>query len=167
MKRVAILSVLLTLSGSALSGSLSLLGAGGVGGGGGGWTPASLGAGLALWLEPADITTLFQTIDCSTTAVSANADPVGCIKDKSGNGFNLSAAANDGTRPVYTTGTSNYVAFNGTNSFLFRTGGSGLDLYGSAAQYSIWVCVRSNSTAAGAILVAESNSGATNQFVKT
>jgi len=65
------------------------------------FTPASI-ANNILWLDGNDLTTLYQTSDCSTTAVSANNQPVGCWKDKSGNGFNATQATN-AQRPTYTT----------------------------------------------------------------
>lgn len=55
--------------------------------------------GLALWLDAADLTTLFQDA-AGTIPVTADADPVGQWSDKSGNGLHVtqSTAVN---RPAY------------------------------------------------------------------
>lgn len=58
------------------------------------FTPASI-SGLQLWLDASDASTLF-TDSAGTTAASADGDPVGCWKDKSGNGKN--ATQTDGTK---------------------------------------------------------------------
>ena len=45
-------------------------------------------AGLQLWLDASDSTTLF-TDSAGTTLATADGDPIGCWKDKSGNGNNV------------------------------------------------------------------------------
>jgi len=50
------------------------------------FTPASI-SGLQLWLDASDASTLF-TDSAGTTAATADGDPVGCWKDKSGNAKN-------------------------------------------------------------------------------
>lgn len=116
---------------------------GGNQGGGSSWTPAQLGADLSLWLKASDSANIFQTIT-ATTAV-ANNDPVGTWKDRSGDGFDLTAAANDTTRPTYRIDPTNsaicWVQFDGSNDVLRRTVDIGL--YG-AGQGSIFFAARGN-----------------------
>ena len=57
------------------------------------FTPASI-SGLQLWLDASDGSTLF-TDSAGTTPATADGDPVGCWKDKSGNAKN--ATQSDGT----------------------------------------------------------------------
>lgn len=52
------------------------------------WTPLRLGTSLALWLDAADSSTLFQD-SALTTPAAADADPVGGWKDKSGLGSHV------------------------------------------------------------------------------
>lgn len=49
------------------------------------FTPASI-SGLQLWLDASDASTLF-TDSAGTTLATADGDPVGCWKDKSGNNY--------------------------------------------------------------------------------
>jgi hypothetical protein len=63
------------------------------------FTPAEFGADLILWLEADDLTTLWQDVG-GTSQVSADAQTVGKWDDKSGDGFHLTAAADDTTRPT-------------------------------------------------------------------
>lgn len=76
-------------------------------------------AGLSLWLDASDPSTLFQNSTLATPA-SADGDPVGGWKDKSGNARNaLQATA--GIRPALKTGIQNgkpVVRFNGTDTYL-------------------------------------------------
>ena len=58
------------------------------------FTPASI-SGLQLWLDASDASTLF-TDSAGTTAATADGDPVGCWKDKSGNARN--ATQSDGLK---------------------------------------------------------------------
>lgn len=80
-----------------------------------------------LQLEAADSANLFQTIT-GTTAATANNDPVGTWKDKNGNGFDLAAPANDGTRPTLQgVGTYPAIRFDRVSSqYLFRAASLGL-----------------------------------------
>lgn len=119
--------------------------------------PAS---GLILRLDADDLTTLFQTVDGSTTAVAADGDPVGYWGDKSGNGFHLSAAGNDTTRPTYKANSGlPYINFDGANDILRRLAALGL---WSAGACTVIVALRStNATQATSnlgIFMAGSNS---------
>jgi hypothetical protein len=96
---------------------------------------------LALWLDAADLTTLWQEI-AGTTPVSADGQAVGKWDDKSGNGFHLTATADSGVRPVYNTdGDGPRVTFDGTDAVLRRTADLGLYAAGAA---SLFVRLRAN-----------------------
>lgn len=82
--------------------------------------PGSVSSGLVLWLDGDDISTLFQSTDCSSTAVSADGQAVGCWKDKSTSGFNATATA--GARPIYETN-----EFNGKSVIRFDGNDDALD----------------------------------------
>jgi hypothetical protein len=127
------------------------------------WTPADLGADLMLWLEADDLTTMFQTIT-GTTAVASDGDVVGTWNDKSGDGFHLTATANDTTRPTYKTdgGAGNnksYVNFDGTNDALRRA--ASLGIY-AAGAVSIFAAMRGDPGGAGRQLVSERSSSSAN-----
>lgn len=62
-------------------------------------------AGLQLWHDATDITTLWQD-DGRTTQVASDADPVGAWDDKSGNDLHV-LQATAGARPTYKTGIQN------------------------------------------------------------
>lgn len=89
----------------------------------GGCFPSS---GVILDINPADTSTLFQTIT-GTTAVTADGDVVGTAKDANGNGFDLTAPGNDTTRPLYkTSGGLSWLKFDGSNDVLRRSANLGL-----------------------------------------
>ncbi|MCR9205020.1 MAG: hypothetical protein NXH75_10610, partial [Halobacteriovoraceae bacterium] len=60
--------------------------------------PGSVTSGLVLWLDGDDSSSLFQSTDCTSTAVTGDGQSVGCWKDKSTSGFN--ATASGGARPT-------------------------------------------------------------------
>ena len=63
------------------------------------WTPP-LVEGLTVWLDPSDISTLFQERTGASASTPATlGDPVGTVLDKSGNG-NHATAPSDGARPT-------------------------------------------------------------------
>lgn len=81
-----------------------------------GFTPTQIG-GTLLWLDAADSNTLFQTV--GGAAATADGNPVGEWKDKSGNGRNGTNTLTG--RPTLKTGIyngRNTVRFNGTSNFL-------------------------------------------------
>ena len=84
-------------------------------------------ANRVLQLEAADSANLFQLIT-GATAATANNDPIGTWKDKNGNGFDLAAPANDGTRPTLQgVGTYPAIRFDRVSSqYLFRAASLGL-----------------------------------------
>lgn len=76
------------------------------------FNPLSI-AGLALWYDPRDSTTVFTNSGCTTPAVTTNT--VLCIKDKSGHGCNMTGT----TGPTLTvSGAIAFLTFNGTTQFL-------------------------------------------------
>jgi hypothetical protein len=118
--------------------------------GGGAASPADLFAAgeLGFWLDPSDITTLFQN-SAGTTPVTAAGQPVGYIADKSGRGnhFTQATAAD---RPIY------QVDANGKGYLAFSAGIESLVKVNptiSGDKMSIWLGVYKQSDAAiGTIL---------------
>jgi hypothetical protein len=90
----------------------------------GGRSAAALGGGFSpsavsphLWLDPSDLSTLFQTDDTSTP-VTADGQTVGRVNDKSGNGFHLTQST-AGSRPLYkTAGGLHWLEFDGVDNYL-------------------------------------------------
>lgn len=79
------------------------------------WTPKALAP--LIWLDPSDKSTLFQDA-AGTVPVTADNDPIGLIKDKSGNGYHASQSTS-AKRPKYRTGGGKpYIEFDGTQTFL-------------------------------------------------
>jgi len=71
-----------------------------------------------IWLDPSDLTTLFQD-SAGTTPVTAAGQPVGRVLDKSGNG-NHATQATAASRPTYQVDASGrgYLSFDGVDDFL-------------------------------------------------
>jgi hypothetical protein len=92
------------------------------------FTPASLfltGA-QGIWLDPYDLSTMFQTgtRGAPGTPVSADGQPVGCWLDKSGN-LNDFLQATAGARPIFHTSSGlNWVEFDGVDDFMAPTTGN-------------------------------------------
>lgn len=82
-----------------------------------GFNPAFLfnGGGVGVWYDPSDLSTMFQD-SAGTIAVTAPGQPVGLIKDKSGNN-NHASQANNGQRPTYNVDSngSSYLQFDGSD----------------------------------------------------
>ncbi|MCO5143275.1 MAG: LamG domain-containing protein [Oligoflexia bacterium] len=81
------------------------------------FNPCSDLSGCKLWLDASDSNTLFSDDGCSTPY---SAGTVGCITDKSGNGFNASNATG-AQRPNYLVAGQNnrgLLSFNGSNQYL-------------------------------------------------
>lgn len=119
-------------------------------------------ANLKLWLDANDLTTLFQTSDCTTTAVTTNAQTVGCWKDKSGNNFNATQATG-GDRPTYSTNQVNtkpVLSFNGTTDFL----SVGTNL-GKPANFSVFVVAQTTTIAGRGAVLGSSDGGGTDQSI--
>ena len=85
------------------------------------FTPASI-SGLQLWLDASDASTLF-TDSAGTTPATADGDPVGCWRDKSGNGYHVTQT--DGTaKPLRQNSAQNgrmAINFDGINDRLIRS----------------------------------------------
>lgn len=97
------------ITASSISGSL--ISGGNIGAPVSGFSPTQL-AGLSLWYDISDLTTLFQDA-AGTTPVTADGDPVGRINDKSGNSFYCSQSTAS-ARPTYKTdGTYHWLLFDG------------------------------------------------------
>lgn len=128
--------------------------------GGGGWTPAVLSP--AIWIEARRVDKLFQS-NAGTSAVT-NGGSCGFVGDLSINGFNLTSAANDTTRPTWNEGGGRpYLDFDGSSQVIRRT--SALNMYNNTSGVSIFAAMRGDSTvAAGGQVVADGNSGAATQF---
>lgn len=89
------------------------------------FTPRQLFAGgvQGVWYDPSDLSTLFQD-SAGTTPVTADGDPVGLIRDKSGNGYHASQAL-AGFRPLYkTSGGLHWLEFAGTDDKMGHSVGS-------------------------------------------
>lgn len=71
----------------------------------GAFLPSSL-ADLWSWWDIATISTLYQD-SAGSTPVTTNADPIGYIADRSGNGRYVRQTGATSTRPTYTTGVQN------------------------------------------------------------
>lgn len=86
----------------------------------GGFSPSSLFAASepGVWLDPSDLTTLFQD-DAGTTPVTAAGQSVGRILDKSGRG-NHATQSIFASRPIYQvdSGGRGYLSFDGVDDFL-------------------------------------------------
>jgi hypothetical protein len=124
------------------------------------FSPSSLTPNL--WVEARN--GVFQTIDGTTTAATANSDPVGYLPDLSGNTFHLTAAANDGTRPTLQgVGVLPYVSFDGTDDVLRRA--AALSSYNSGSGFTYAIVFRSNSNATSARVIAEGSSGGGNPIM--
>jgi len=102
---------------------------------------------------------LFQS-NAGSTSVAADSDPVGFWKDLSASGFDLSAVANDTTRPLFHTSAGvNWVEFDGTNDMLRRL--AALNLW-NASGYTAMIAMRSLTLAASKYLLHQGNSADAN-----
>lgn len=77
-------------------------------------------ADLMLWIDPSDLSTLWQDTSAST-AVTTSTNPVDLAQDKSGNGRDLIGVGST-ARPTYnTSGGLHWLNFDGANDYLYRT----------------------------------------------
>lgn len=111
--------------------------------GGRAFSPLSLSP--TAYLRAAALDTLFQEV-AGETAVSEAEDTVGAWNDLSANGFDLTAAADDATRPLWhpdggAGGASPYVLLDGTDDYLFRAASIGAYAAGASSWF---VAVRGN-----------------------
>ena len=97
---------------------------------------------LIFWLDPSDLSTMFQTIT-GTTAVAADGDVVGTWKDKSSSAFDLAAIGNDTSRPTFhVSGSLYWVEGDGSNDILTNQSAA-LGMY-ALSGYTIVLGVRGN-----------------------
>jgi hypothetical protein len=116
--------------------------------------PLPQAASLGLWLE-ARTTKLYKEI-AAANAVSADGDTVGAWKDLTANAFDLTAAADDTTRPLFKTSAGiNWVEFDGTNDMLRRL--AALNLW-NASGYTAMIAMRSLTLAASKYLLHQGSS---------
>ncbi len=81
--------------------------------------PGGVSSGLLMWLDAKDSSSFYESNDCTTGAISSNAQTIGCWKDKSVNANH--ATATGGQRPLYSTNQfngSSVVNFDGSNDRL-------------------------------------------------
>lgn len=122
------------------------------------FTPASLSP--SVWIEPAQ-STMFQSNVGSGTGATANGDNVGYIADLSGNGFHLTSAADDATRPTLQgVGVKPYLQFTtASTQLLLRLASTGMYAAGAA---SVFITHRGVPTAGGGNIVGELDTGSAN-----
>jgi hypothetical protein len=122
---------------------------------GGSGSPASLfqRGDNGVWLDPSDLSTMFQDA-AGTTPVTANNDPVGLIRDKSGNGNHFTQSTTT-KRPLYkTSGGLSWLDFDGTDDWM--TAGDAVD----PLTFDLWGVVGCQITSGtSASLLAKSLSG--------
>lgn len=115
-----------------------------------------LSVGPSLLIDPSDTATMFQLITGATTVTDGSV--CGFAGDKSGAAFDLSAAANDTTRPTWVNNSGfPYISFDGTNDVLRRT--TALGLYAGASGNSVFLAIRSNTPLVNNVLVGDTNTG--------
>ncbi len=116
-------------------------------------------AGLRLWLDAADTSTLYQANTCTTTLAVAGTDTAGCWADKSGHANNATAA----NEPTY-----NSASINGKNALDFDGAN---DVFTLASQPIVGTIARTIIVAAradvknyGAMVSLTSNDGAGRRY---
>lgn len=128
--------------------------------GGGGFDPLSI-SGLKLWLDANDPATLFQDSGLTTPA-TADADPVGGWKDKSGNNNHATqAVAGDrGTLKLAIQNGLPIVRFDGTSDSL-ELSGAGLDILKNVAGATLFAAFKGTAADARFVLSFETNASGT------
>lgn len=119
--------------------------------------PSSL-ANLALWIDPADTTTMFQSNAGTTTVTDGSV--CGFAGDKSGAAFNLTSVADDTTRLTWNnnSGLPYLTAVAASSQMLRRT--ASLGLY-AAGACSMFIALRGNPTTSKNI-ISERSTATTN-----
>ena len=108
-------------------------------------------AGLQLWLDGSDITTLY-TDSAKTTPVTSDGDVVGAWADKSGNG-NDAVQATTADKPLYKTAIQNgksIVRFDGADDYL-NCG----DVFAPGAQISVFALCKFSDVTADHVVIAD------------
>jgi hypothetical protein len=118
---------------------------------------------LGAYFDASNLATLFQTVT-GTTPVATDGDVVGTWIDSSGQGFDLSAPANDTTRPVFhESGGVRWVEFDGSNDILRRL--AALNLYDNG-PFTFAVAGRFNPATTASTFFSEGNSGVSAQIFR-
>jgi hypothetical protein len=119
-------------------------------------------AGLQLWYDLSDTSTLFQD-DAKTTAVTADGDVIGYIADKSLNGYDVSQSVT-GNKPVWKAAIKNGLGgglFNGTSNRLERAVS---DWEADATSGYVVAVFRQERTTAARILLSSGDQGSNTRF---
>jgi len=112
------------------------------------------GGKQGIWLDPSDLSTMFKDA-AGTQPVTTDGDPVGLIRDKSGNGYHATQSVS-AARPTYRTdGVLRWLEFDGADDYLTT-------MYTPASDWSsgVGLVVKRN---AGFIF--ESNPSAANNYL--
>ena len=96
---------------------------------GGGFNPANLFAGgsLGVWLDPTDLSTLFQDI-AGTVPVTEAGQKVGKMLDKSGNGLHF-VAPSDALRPTLSIVNGRYALVGAAAEYMTRASGGNFSVF--------------------------------------
>lgn len=116
------------------------------------WIPQAIKdtSELKVWLDPSDLSTMFQDSG-QTTPVTTDGQPVGLIKDKSGNNYHASQSVN-AARPIYRTdGTLHWLDFNGTSQYLVIVDSNWFNTV-SATTWIVGANISSDSQEYGAVI---------------
>lgn len=102
-----------------------------------------------------------------STPVAADGDTVGAWRDLSGNGFDLAAAADNATRPIYhVSGGKAYVSFaSASSTVLIRSASSGL-WQNTSGYFTVCFSLRAPSIATNAVVLGEFATGSANSIIK-
>jgi len=125
---------------------------------------ATLPSGSSFKFFADDLANL-KTDIAGSTAVTTAGDTVGKWLDTSGNAYHVTAAADDGTRPLYQVRSGKgYVAGDGTDDLLYST--TSPNLFGTSGGNNFTICIayRWTSPAGGKTVVDESDAASTNSI---
>lgn len=102
-----------------------------------------------------------------STGVAADGDTVGTWRDLTANNFNLAAAADDTTRPIYhVSGGKAYVSFaSASSTVLIRSASSGL-WQNTNGYFTVCFSLRAPSIATNAVVLGEFATGSANSIIK-
>lgn len=145
-----VVNVIVTIAGTAETFKITTAG-----------TAALPTTGLILQLESDDLTTLFQDV-AGTTPVTADGQTVGMWKNKQGDGFNLTAAADNATRPLYKTASGlSWIEFDGVDDILRALSARGAY---SAGACTVMVAIRSPASSSGTMYGEGASTGSPGAF---
>jgi hypothetical protein len=104
---------------------------------------------LGGWWDPSDLTKMFQEAAGSTPAVVGQ--PVGLVKDKSGNGYDLSQSTSSKRPVLQQSGSLYYLQFDGIDDAL--TLSTGRDLFQNVTSAFVAMAVSVASVSAGQVVL--------------